>query len=685
MSLQDSAHDQRQETHDAPHHNFDWSKLRRGVPHTPPPRSALTFEQIAEGLTLLGCTYRDGKWTCPCHDSRCPSLSYSEIRERWTPTCWKGCTARDLIGLIRDAFNDEIPDVPEGTYDEVKGKGSECPPVAEILANRSRLTRASEVAKIAERDRRIAYSTLQTYQVGAKSWKDGEVLETPYGLRREEMEDTTGVIWLDPRKGDEKILSHPIAYTSDGRNLFPSPELFNGGSVYIVEGELDALTVNSLGLQAVSIPGAKGWKREYVDRFRQVDDVTICLDSDSAGRDGARRIVADLLMAGVKTYVFDIDPTADNGADIGDLINDEFYDHRPEDIEAHVQEFRVLVGGEFKADDPFEERAKHERNGPHDWRHTDLKSLLDAPPKPISWRVPQFVADGTLTMLAAESGHGKSWMAQALCVGVSLGVEVAGFQCRQGRAMYFDAEMGPQMFVDQRLRPAGVVEPLFHHIDALGLDIAREDDREWIQEQITRHEINLAVFDSLRMLSPSKRENDSDDMAPTLTAIRQLSRDTGAAIIIIHHKGDGEKYYRGSSAIKDQNDGLFGLVCETEDGDKDNPILKLDCRLPKGKPPRYAPPPAERYLQISMSDGGITQVGQPERESDDIERHACEWNKERILKCLPVNSMRDAGRKLDLPETGRAIRKAWQSLQDERKIAQTEGGSWVSTAKEEGE
>ena len=114
------------------------------------------------------------------------------------------------------------------------------------------------------------------------------------------------------------------------------------------------------------------------------------------------------------------------------------------------------------------------------------------------------VADGTLTIVSGESTAGKSWLAQALCTGIARGHTVAGLLCVKGRALYIDAEMGPRMFVDQRLRPTGVKVAEFVYIDAMGLDISTPSDLAWVRGKIEETGANLVVIDSLRRLTPSK-------------------------------------------------------------------------------------------------------------------------------------------------------------------------------------
>ena len=307
----------------------------------------------------------------------------------------------------------------------------------------------------------------------------------------------------------------------------------------------------------------------------------------------------------------------------------------------------------------------------YDGRHVDLGPLLAEDPKPIPWRVENVVADGTVTVISAESGAGKSWLAQAFCSAVKRGGWVAGLQCALGTALYVDAEMGPEMFVNQRLRPAGIEEPEFEYIDAMGLDISRSDDLEWLRSKIQETGANLVVIDSLRRLTPSKGENDSDDMAPVVAAIAKLARDTGAAILLIHHKGDSEKFYRGSTAIKDQADALFALLREGEE-DSDSGVRKLRCRGGKGKM-RYAPEPEDVFLTISPFDGGVAGAERPTVASNpaaDKDRHR-NYVKAQILDALPGESKSEVAEALHYSSNERLFREAWTELARSKQMAQS--------------
>jgi AAA domain len=333
------------------------------------------------------------------------------------------------------------------------------------------------------------------------------------------------------------------------------------------------------------------------------------------------------------------------------------------------EEYWRLKRAEYVATHGQGRVAQNARNGSaagadrYDGRHVDLKPLLAAPAKPVPWRVWDLVADGTVTVLSGEAGSGKSWLAQAFCTGVARGASVAGLPCTRGRALYVDAEMGPKMFVDCRLRPAGIAEPAFEYIDAMGLDLSRGEDLAWLQGKVTDVGANLVVLDSLRRLSPSTSENDSDDMAPLVGSVAKLARDTGAAIVLVHHKGDSEKFYRGSTTIKDQCDALFGLLRESDDDA--SLVRRLRCR-DAGKM-RYAIEPPDVYLTISPMDGGVASCERPEQ-PPRAKAPTRESVRAAILAVLPVKTKTAAAAKVGRRDDDQTFRLAWAELEDDGSI-----------------
>jgi hypothetical protein len=186
---------------------------------------------------------------------------------------------------------------------------------------------------------------------------------------------------------------------------------------------------------------------------------------------------------------------------------------------------------------------------------------LHAEPPPIDWAVHGFAARGTLTLLAAPTGAGKTWLALQLAEAVTRGAPTAGMQCQAGRALYLDAENGPAI-IGRRLRDAGMSRDALDYIDMRGRRIDRPHDRDELVAAIRKWDAAFVVLDSLRRLAPDAREDSSDDMASLIGGLANVARLTDAAIVLQHHRSTkgGAAAVRGSSAIEDQADTVFSLT-----------------------------------------------------------------------------------------------------------------------------
>jgi len=244
--------------------------------------------------------------------------------------------------------------------------------------------------------------------------------------------------------------------------------------------------------------------------------------------------------------------------------------------------------------------TRHDRR--YGARRYDLGNLLARAELEPPYRVKPLAVDGHLTVLAALGGDGKTWLGLGMAAGVAYGTRVAGMDCAQGRVVVFDAENGPWV-LGSRLKAIedGLPADRVAIYDAEGLRLSDPEDRAWMLSVIREHTAKLVIIDALRPLAPDAEENSSDAMAPVVIGAKQLARDSGAAIVLIHHRGnDAGRDFRGSTVVRDQADALYVL----ERVDKD-PERRWRRRLRCSKF-RLGPEPEDLWFGIRGHRGYVT-------------------------------------------------------------------------------
>lgn len=67
-----------------------------------------------------------------------------------------------------------------------------------------------------------------------------------------------------------------------------------GDFIAVCEGEMDAITLNSIGIPAVGIPGVSNWKKHFNRILSDFDVVYVFADGDKPGQDFAKRLGHEL-------------------------------------------------------------------------------------------------------------------------------------------------------------------------------------------------------------------------------------------------------------------------------------------------------------------------------------------------------------------------------------------------------
>lgn len=187
------------------------------------------------------------------------------------------------------------------------------------------------------------------------------------------------------------------------------------------------------------------------------------------------------------------------------------------------------------------------------------------PVPPTDWLVEDLIEFGAVTVIAGDSGTGKSFLTQALAKAYAAGEEAfLGRKLTLGRGtvLYVDEENNGAL-VRQRMRALGLREPHYpnlEYVSEAGVDIFNEP--ELLLREAVDRELALIVIDSQGATSIGAEENSSDDMTKLYRrGLAQLARQTGAAVVVLHHTPkESQGMPRGSSAIKSQADQVLSVV-----------------------------------------------------------------------------------------------------------------------------
>lgn len=122
--------------------------------------------------------------------------------------------------------------------------------------------------------------------------------------------------------------------------LWPYFDFSSSDTWILTEGELDQLTLESVGFAAVTTGSATSFKYFFADNFKD-KKVYICYDNDKSGKQGAERVAKFFAERNVPAGVYIIDlPEMKDGKDIGDFFK---LGHTKEEFEELIKNARKPV------------------------------------------------------------------------------------------------------------------------------------------------------------------------------------------------------------------------------------------------------------------------------------------------------------------------------------------------------
>lgn len=170
-----------------------------------------------------------------------------------------------------------------------------------------------------------------------------------------------------------------------------------------------------------------------------------------------------------------------------------------------------------------------------------LNEILSEPLAPPPWVVKPFLASEAVTMLHGREGTSKSFLALHIALAVAAGREVFGrYRVSQpGPVLYWDSD-NPHFVMERRARALydGMgLNGAFPLAIARDLPLAINEPESYLQVKNTIQHLQAVLFvvDIFSDSHTSPNENDNSLMRPVMQAYRNLAKECGCAIFLVHH------------------------------------------------------------------------------------------------------------------------------------------------------
>jgi hypothetical protein len=174
---------------------------------------------------------------------------------------------------------------------------------------------------------------------------------------------------------------------------------------------------------------------------------------------------------------------------------------------------------------------------------------------PLEYWIEDVLPRAELGVIYGESGSGKTFAVLDLVLAVQRGVQWRGLDTRQADVIYLGAEgsggFGGRVraYCDHHgIEPSDLgLRAILSQPNLLAVD----DTRDLITSIREAGGCRLLVIDTLAQVIAGGNENSSEDMGKAVRHCRQITRTTGAMVLLVHHSGkDAARGARGWSGLR---------------------------------------------------------------------------------------------------------------------------------------
>lgn len=340
--------------------------------------------------------------------------------------------------------------------------------------------------------------------------------------------------------------------------------------IFITEGEKKAAKATLDGFPCVALAGVWCFKDKHTDFLPELGAhewegrrVYIVYDSDASEkphvREAESRLAKELSGRGAEVYVVRV-PGEPDGSKNG--LDDFLCRHGAEN-------FRKLVDKARPATEPYKEATPDIRLKP-----ISAKDLPDIEIPETLWG--GILYPGCVTQLNAEPGAGKSTVAYNIAGLGAQGRDFVGEPFpRAIKTLYVDLET-PQWLRRQKIESICGERPEGFYLLVGNDDLNLARDIDDLISLCKEGKYDLVILDTQSKVLGLRDENDNSEANRVAAMLTRLTRETGAAILLIHHTskgGNSKDVYRGrgASALA----GSVDIVCNLDVLDADTIKLSI--------------------------------------------------------------------------------------------------------------
>ena len=331
--------------------------------------------------------------------------------------------------------------------------------------------------------------------------------------------------------------------------------------IYVCEGERDCDNLVNLGFVATTNPfGADSWKDEYSEYLKGAN-VVIFPDNDEPGERHALK-VAHSLHGKAKTIKIVKVPIGKDISDWLEVLYGQYGEHGKSGQVTKEQIRNAIL--EVVDKTPYWQPDNEQASTIDQKLQTDRKTILDqitwTPFRDITrkpeqkWLIDRLIAEGNLVILSARPKTGKSIVGLNIAASIAMGKPFLNRQVIQSRS-YFAAWERHDLTVE-RATKMGLNDCAYFTVwdryKAMGNgkelgDPPYIDEMDWWLQFLSRENIKLVVFDTLRgfLMHELKKVpnamNSYDYISTLLHRVATVAHDTRCTFVLIHHDAKGDK------------------------------------------------------------------------------------------------------------------------------------------------